>query len=139
MSRDHFIIYVYCLVCAEYPQAKAMCSIRQQGGFSPSLSDEEVITLEICGEFFKCHTDKDLYDYFFAHYRHFFPRLRDRSLFVRQAANLWAVKRVIQERLGWRSGQAQDGIQVIDTMPLPMCVLTRSCRDRCFPCEADYG
>ena len=139
MSRDDFIITVYCLVCEEYPQAKAMCSLRRQGGFAPALSDEEVITLEICGEFFKCHTDKDLYGYFFAHYRHFFPRLHDRSLFVRQAANLWAVKRVIQERLVWRSGQAQDGIQVVDTLPLPVCTYTRSRRDRCFPSEADYG
>ena len=139
MSRDEFIIYTYCLVCDEYAFAKSMCHLREQGGFLPMLSDEEVITLEICGEFFKYNTDKDIYDYFFAHYRHFFPKLRERSLFVRQAANLWGVKRIIQERLVWRSGQAQDPIQVIDTLPLPVCGYTRGARDRCFKPDADYG
>ena len=39
--------------------------------------------MEICGEYFKCGNDKDLYAYFRAHYRHFFPNLTDRTLFVR--------------------------------------------------------
>ena len=39
------------------------------GGFAPALTDQEVITMEICGEYFKCATDQDLYDYFRAHYR----------------------------------------------------------------------
>lgn len=139
MSRDDFIIYVYCVVCDEYPKAKTNCHLREQGGFSPALTDEEVITMQVCGEFFKQHTDKDLYNYFYAHYRHFFPQLRDRSLFVRQAANLWGVMRFIQEQLVIHSGQAQEGIQIVDTMPLPVCGYTRSARDRCFKPEADYG
>jgi hypothetical protein len=43
----------------------------RRGGFAPALSDEEVITVEICGAYFKHHKDCDLYDYFAAHYRHF--------------------------------------------------------------------
>lgn len=139
MNRDDLIIHVYCLVCEEYPSAKAACHIREQGGFNPALSDEEVITMEICGELLKHSTDKDLYDYFYQHYRHFFPKLSERSLFVRQAANLWAVKSIIQARLVDRSGQAQEAIQVIDTLPLPVCHYARSARDRCFKPEADYG
>ena len=56
-----------------------------------------------------------------------------------QAANLWQVKTMIQQRLTVVSGQASDAIQIIDTMPLPVCVYTRSRRDRCFKPEADYG
>ena len=95
--------------------------------------------MEICGEFFKCATDKDLYAYFRQHYRHFFPQLWDRSLFVRQAANLWLLKAAIHVRLTVVSGQAQAPVQIIDTLPVPICGYTRSTRDRCFKPEADYG
>jgi len=103
------------------------------------LTDEEVITIEICGEYFKCGTDKDIFNYFQAHYQDWFPCLTDRTLFVRQAANLWWVKAAIQQRLTVVSGQAEDPVQAIDTLPLPVCAYTRSSRDRCFKPEADYG
>jgi hypothetical protein len=138
MDRDEFIITVYCLVCEHYQVIKATYPLRR-GGFPPALSDEEVITMEIGGEYFKCGTDTDLYGYFHAHYRHFFPRLGDRTLFVRQAANLWQVKAAIQQRLTIVSGQAADPVQIIDTLPLPVCGYTRSGRDRCFKPEADDG
>jgi hypothetical protein len=138
MDRDDFIITVYCLVCEHYAMIQASYPLRR-GGFAPALTDEEVITMEICGEYFKCATDKDLYAYFRAHYRHFFPRLSERTLFVRQAANLWQVKAVIQQRLTLISGQATEPVQVIDTLPVPVCGYTRSGRDRCFKLQADDG
>ncbi len=138
MDRDHFIITVYCLVCEHYQAIKARYHIRR-GGFAPALTDEEVITIEICGEYFKGGTDKDIFAYFRAHYQSYFPHLRDRSLFVRQAANLWQAKAALQAHLTVVSGQAQDEVQVIDTLPLPVCGYTRSSRDRCFKALADYG
>jgi len=60
MDRDHFIITVYCLVCEHYQAIKARYHIRR-GGFAPALTDEEVITIEICGEYFKGGTDKDIF------------------------------------------------------------------------------
>jgi hypothetical protein len=138
MDRDEFIITVYCLVCEHYQVIKNTYSLRR-GGFAPALSDEEVIPLELCGEYFKLPADKDLFAYFRAHYAHFFPHLTDRTLFVRQAANLWQVKAAIQQRLTQVSGQATDPVQIIDTLPLPVCGYTRSGRDRCFPTVADYG
>jgi len=138
MDRDIFIITVYCLVVEQYRFTTSAYGLRR-GGFDPALTDEEVITMEICGEYFKLNRDKDIFAYFHAHYRHFFPALRDRSLFVRQAANLWQVKAAIQQRLTVVSGQAHDPVQSIDTLPLPVCVYTRSYRDRCFKPDADYG
>lgn len=138
MDRDDFIIAVYLLVCEHYQAIRSQYRLRR-GGFAPALTDEEVITMEICGEYFKLDCDKDLYAYFHTHYAHFFPKLRDRSLFVRQAANLWQVKAAIQKRLVTVSGQVNDPVQVIDTLPLPVCVLTRARRDRCFEFEADFG
>ena len=60
MDRDDFIITVYCLVCNQYRALFSEQPLRH-GGFTPQLTDEEVITLEICGEYFKFNMDKDLF------------------------------------------------------------------------------
>ncbi len=138
MDRDNFIIAVFLLVCEQYAVIKKQYRLRR-GGFQPSLTDEEVITMEICGEYFKIECDKDMFAYFSSHYRHFFPKLKDRSLFVRQAASLQHVKSLIQKRLTAISGEMNDPVQSIDTFPLPVCRITRAGRDRCFPGEADFG
>jgi len=138
MDRDTFIITIYCLVVTHY-RALTVTQALRHGGFTPELTDEEVITMEICGEYWKLHADADLYDYFRSHYQHFFPKLRERSLFVRQAANLWQLKARLQQRLVALSGQASDPVQAIDTLPLPVCTYTRAPRDRCLREHADYG
>jgi hypothetical protein len=138
MDRDSFIIAVFLLVCEQYGIIKKQYRLRR-GGFEPALTDEEVITMEICGEYFKLECDKDIFAYFHTHYRHFFPKFTDRSLFVRQAANLWRIKGAIQKNLTIFSGQFNDHVQAIDTLPLPVCTLTRARRDHCFPAEADFG
>ena len=138
MDRDTFITTVYCLVVEYYAMVTKTYPVRR-GGFAPALTDEEVITMELCGAYFKLHTDKDLFDYFYSHYKEFFPALRDRPSFVRQAANLWQVKVAIWQLIVERSGEAETPVQVIDTLPLPVCTYTRSGRDRCFKTLADYG
>jgi hypothetical protein len=138
MDRSDFIITVYCLVCDVYQEIKGQQAIRR-GRFTPALSEEEVMTIEICGEYFNQHTDQDIFDCFQAHYQAYFPNLVDRTLFVRQGANLWRVKVLIQQHLTVLSGQADDPDQIIDTLPLPVCRYTRSGRDRCFKPWADYG
>lgn len=37
------------------------------------------------------------------------------------------------------SGQTHDPVQVIDTLPLPVCVLTRALSDFCFKTTVDFG
>ncbi len=129
---------MYCLVCEHYREIKNTYPVRR-GGVAPALSDEEVLTLEICGEYFKLATAKDLLTYFRTPYAHFFPHLLERTLFVRQAANLWQIKAALQQRLTQGSGQAAAPGRLIDTLPLPVCGYTRSGRDRCFKPFADYG
>jgi len=139
MARDTFIITVYCLVVEHYAHFTAQRSLRH-GGFAAQVTDAEVITMEICGEYFKLHTDKDRFAYFHTHSQHFFPSLTDRPQFARQATNLWQLKALIHQRLTQVRGQAADPpVQALDTLPLPVCTYTRSARDRCFKPEADYG
>ncbi len=78
MERDTFIIMVFCLVSDQLNILRKSYPIRR-GGFAPALSDEEVITSEICGEYFKHSTDKDIFNYFKAHYQDWFPALQERS------------------------------------------------------------
>ncbi len=138
MDRHDFIITVYCLVCDHYPAIKATYGVRR-GGVAPALTDEEVLTIELCGEYFKLARDEDIVASFHTHDKTWVPKLRDRTLFVRQAANLWQLKAALQQRLTIVSGQADDPVQVIETLPLPICVLTRAPRDRCFKADADSG
>jgi hypothetical protein len=138
MNREDFIIHVYCLICNEYDEISREQRIRR-AGFAPAFTDEEVITIEICGEYFGLNRDEAIYEHFDSYYRAYFPKLPERSLFVRQAANLWQVKMHIQQKLVSRFGQDQETVQVVDTLPMPMCVFTRSGRDRCFKPDADYG
>ncbi len=66
MDRDDCIITVYCLVCEHYQVITQGYPVRR-GGFAPALTDEEVITMDICGEYCKQTTDQDIVDYFRAH------------------------------------------------------------------------
>lgn len=138
MERDIFIITVFCLVSEQMNVLRKSYKIRH-GGFTPALSDEEVITIEICGEFFKHSTDKDLFNYFKAHYQDWFPNLKDRTLFVRQAANLWHFKALIQQQIVQAAEQFSTSVQVIDTVPVSVCQWVRGIRDKCFKSFADYG
>ena len=138
MERDDFIIMVFCLVSEQMQILRKSHKIRR-GGFAPALSDEEVITIEICGEFFKHSTDKDLFNYFKAHYQDWFPNLRDRTSYARQAANLWQFKALIQQQLVFQADQLCASVQVIDTVPVAVCKWVRGVRDKCFPTLADYG
>jgi len=139
MERDIFIISVYCLVVEIMQNIENNYNLRQKG-FPPKLTDSEVITIEICGEFFKLHEDTEIYNYFKRHYLHFFPNLPSRTTFVRQSANLWQVKVLCQSILVSRAGQKTDAVQSIDTLPLPVCTWRRGGRrDKRFATLADYG
>ena len=56
--------------------------------FCASVSDVEVLTMVICGAFFKLRQDTELFASFRVYSRSFFPAFTDRTVCVRQAANL---------------------------------------------------
>lgn len=139
MERDIFIIFIYSLVVEIMKSVEKTHKFRTRG-FPPKLTDSEVITIEICGEFFKIHEDTEIYKYFKRHYLHYFPNLPDRTNFVRQSANLWQAKALCHSILVTMAGQHLDQVQSIDTLPLPVCTYTRGgFRDKRFPMVADFG
>jgi hypothetical protein len=138
MSIDEFIIAVFCLVedlLNEFLNGRQL----RQRGFPPNLTDSEVITMEIIGEFLGYEQDKQIWQYFKTHWMHFFPKMPNRSSFVRQAANLHAVKQRLQARLADILGAYQDQLHIIDGLPMPTCKFARAYFSRTFKGQAAYG
>ena len=138
MSIDDFIISVFCLIEDELKKILIGKKLRQRGP-QPELRDSEVITMEIVGEFLGIDCDKTIWEYFKRHWFHFFPKIPDRSNFVRQAANLHAVKRLLQESLATGLNAFGDALHIIDGLPMPICKFARAHFSQNFKGEATYG
>ena len=91
-------------------------------GFQASLSDSEVITMEIVAEFQGIDTDKGIWQYFRRHWFSMFPQMKSRSTFVRQAANLWQYKQELQQVLAIELGAFSDNTHIIDGIPIPSVI-----------------
>jgi hypothetical protein len=138
MTPQELLLEVFCLVDDQL-QALNLGRLRQRGP-APRLADSEVITMEIVGEFSKLGTDRDLFRHFRRHHLAEFPALAhvDRTTFVRQAANLWHVKQLIQQRLAWRL-VGDDPLWLVDSLPIDACQFARATFCRRFGGQADYG
>ena len=131
-----FIISVFCLIDDEY---KKVSKPIRRGGFSPALSDSEVMTMEIIGEFLGIDSDKGMWEYFKNHWLYLFPKLGDRTTFARQAANLHVIKRVLQERFAKSLGAFSDTLHMIDGLPMPVCKFARAHFSHVFKGQAAYS
>lgn len=138
MPIEDFIISVYCCVADLFGEVLKDVKLRQRG-IAPKITDEEVITIEVVGEFLSLETDKQIWEYFKRHWIHWFPDLPCRTTFVRQAANLGQVKQLIQKRLAVRLGALEDSQHIIDGFPIPTCLFARARRGQLFKGEAGYG
>src|SRR3712207_4207173 len=135
MDLSTFIVAVFCLIDDRLKERR----IRSRGP-TPTLSDSEVLTIEVVGEFLGLDEDTELLAYFRRHYAHFFPNLLrvHRTTFTRQAANLWKVKeRLWQELLA--DTPHDPTFAICDSMPLAACLFARAYRCRRFRGEAAFG
>jgi hypothetical protein len=140
MNLDDFIITCFCLIDEMIPMITKDQPLRTRGP-APKLADSEVITMEVVGSYLGLCQDQELFDYFRRHYTHFFPALSDlhRTTFVRQAANLWAIK----ERLWcWLRDEVisyDASLSMVDSVPLPVCRFARAPWCVRFRGVASYG
>lgn len=137
MSVEDFIISVYC--CVDDLYRRIVKHPLRTRGFMPKLSDAEVITMEIVGEFMGKDQDKRIWRYFRNHWHDYFPHLGSRANFAKQSAKLWDLKRRIQDHLAWQLGAMEDTIHMVDGFPMPVCQLARASGSRCFRGEAQFG
>jgi hypothetical protein len=113
---------------------------RRLRGPQPILADSEVLTIECVGEFWGIDTDKGLDEHFRRHYRDWFPALArvHRTTFVRQAANLWAVKAQLRQQL-LDQISFDPAVSILDSFPVPVCRFGRAYRCRRLAGLAAFG
>jgi len=135
MDLNTFIVAVFCLI-DDRTEDRAL---RARGPL-PKLSDAEVLTIEIVGEFLGLDTDEAIFRYFRRHYGEWFPTIGEvhRTTFARQAANLWKLKEHLWQEL--LSLTPHDpAFAICDSMPLPACLFARAYRCSRFKGEAAFG
>lgn len=136
MDLNTFIITIYCFTAdwlAEQPRYR-------QRGPQPTLSDAELLTIEVVGSWLGLATDKAIKSYFQRHYGDWFPALGEihRTTFGRQSANLWWVKAQLwRQLLHWLAYDPEDCI--IDSMPVPVCRFRRASHCRRLREVSAYG
>lgn len=135
---EEFIIAVFCRVDDWLKAVTTERPIRRKG-FAPALSDSEVMTMEIVAEYQGIDADSAIWQYFRRHWWAWFPRLCSRSAFVRQAANLWQYKALLQQDIAQQLGAYEDDVHLVDGIPIPLCQFSRAPQCRSFRGEADYG
>jgi hypothetical protein len=135
MDNTTFLISVFCLIDDWMKDRR----IRQRGP-RPRLTDSEVLTIEVVGEFLGLDTDVGLFNFFRCYYGDWFPALRqvDRTTFARQAANLWVMKQQLFEYLSHMVPH-DPLISVVDSFPMPVCRFARANRCRIFAGQAAFG
>jgi len=138
MLKEEFIIKTYCLVDDTMKKVTNNIRIRRRGP-SPALSDSEVVTMEIVGEFCGIDTDEGIHQYFKSHWTHFFPKIGDRTAFARQSANLWHVKQIMRNAFLKVLAPFKVGIKAIDSFPMPVCNFRRAGFAKIFKGNAAHG
>ena len=136
MDLNTFIVTIFSLIddwLAQQPRYR-------RRGPQPTMSDSEILTIEVVGIWLGLATDKALFLYFQRHYDDWFPGLTQihRTTFVRQSANLWAMKvQLWRQLLVWIDHNPQDCL--MDSMPLPVCRFARANRCRRLAEVSAYG
>src|SRR5262245_27896520 len=83
--------------------------------------------------------DKTIWEYFVANWEHFFPRIGDRTTFVKQAGNLWYWVQRLHRAFADELGSLSDNLHITDGFPVVVCNFKRAHFSKSFKGEAAYG
>jgi Transposase DDE domain len=119
MSIDEFIINVYCLIAEKFHDIVGDTSLRMRGE-SPALTDCEIITMLMVGEYLGFGSDKKIWRYFKEHWHDWFPKISCRTSFSRQSANLYLIQEKIHQSLSNILSNNKD-LFLFDGFPIPIC------------------
>ena len=136
MPLEDFVTWTFCWIDDEVNALLQGKRLRQRG-FSPKLSDSEVITMEVVGEFLGIDTNTGIWSFFKTHWLKSFPTIGSRSQFAKQAANLCWLKQRLQKRLS--DASHNDSVHIIDGFPIPISHFKRAKGCKRFRGEASYG
>jgi len=137
MPIEDFIITVYCLIEEMYLNIIKEVKLRSRGP-CPDLSDVEVLTMLIIGEYLGLGNDKKIWLYFLQHWKEWFPKLGCRTSFIRQSSNLAKVAEQMQIELSKQLCDNTD-LYLFDGFPIPLCRVKRYKRTSPFRGIAAVG
>jgi hypothetical protein len=137
MREDEFIITVYCFIEEKFENITKGASLRQRGP-QPNLTDVEVLTMIVVGEYLGLGSDKKIWKYFKMRWEHFFPNIGCRTSFVRQGANLFGIMNQIHAEISEAAGREKD-LFLFDGFPIPVCNINRYKRSNRFYGEGGIG
>jgi hypothetical protein len=134
-----FLLHVFCLVDDLYRKL-VRTPLRSRGPRRTTLSDSEVITVELVGEFLGLDHDKGLFAHFRRYHAAEFPGLLRvcRTTFARQAANLFTLKRAMHTHLAERLA-AGEPVWLVDSLPVEACRFARAKSCRRLKGDAAFG
>ncbi|WP_343597515.1 IS982 family transposase [Acinetobacter sp.] len=132
---EEFIISVYLIIEELYPVV--ITQPLRTRGFAPAVSDAEIITMQIVGEYLALDTDKSIWMYFKNNWLEWFPKLGSYPNFCKHCANLWQVNQEIMSQLIQHYGS--DNIHFIDGFPIPVCRYARAKRHKNFKGDAGFS
>lgn len=130
MSLENLIITIYCRIEEMYQEAVQNSKLRLRGSV-PSLSDVEVLTMLVLGEYLGLGSDKKIWSYFSHHWLEWFPGMGCRTSFTRQSANLTKILNQMQQRLSKKLCNHTD-LYLFDGFPIPICHIKRYKRSSPF-------
>jgi len=108
-------------------------------GPEPEFSDSEVITLALMAELTKNDSENAWIPYVTKNHRHLFPKIIERSRYNRRVKDLTQIIDKIRCNLRDELAGVMPFIQIVDSMPLPVCHYARAGRCRSFSGEAAFG
>jgi hypothetical protein len=141
LDLDTFLTTVYCVVDDLYREQFAAAKPVRPGA-QPQVSDSEVLTLAVLGQWQPRNSEEALVQYAAAHWRAYFPQLLSQEAFNRRVRDLGgvlaalgpAVAAVLRAHLGGAASY-----EVWDGLPIPLMRLCRGRRHRSFGDEAGFG
>ncbi len=136
MEPDEYLIWLYLKVEDIFTEIVGDTRLRARG-FAPSLSDIEVITIELFAEYQGHGNDKSIWRYMKQHWQSWFPALRSYKNFTKHCANLMIVKEKILTQLS--TPKESDNFYIIDGVPLQICKFARANSSKIFAGEASFG
>jgi len=123
MPIEDFIITIYCLIEEKYEFVVKGIKLRRRGP-APALTDVEVLTMMVVGDYLKLGDDKAIWVYFSQHWLGWFPQLGCRTSFIRQWANLLGVYERMHTLFSDQLCSSTD-LYLFDGFPIPVCHVKR--------------
>lgn len=130
MPLEDLIITIYCRIEETHNGLLKEEKLRQRGP-CPSLSDIEVLTMLVVGEYLGLGSDKKIWLYFSQHWSAWFPRIGCRTSFTRQSANLLGLLNRMQQKISEQLCNNKD-LYFFDGFPIPICHVKRYKRNSPF-------